>query len=575
MNPSDSSLITPLHAHDFHCRTASGTVHQQRFRKHRPLLLLLVLALLAGCNSSGSSSSDDESRDDAESQTFYAAKGPYQEGSTISFHELNPDTGLRQGSAVAEVEVGDLGDYAFPQLSGRWYEAEIEGDFFDEYEGEFTDNGGLKTTSILDLDSTSDGRNINLFTHLVSARAQKLLTEGAAQDLEEAYTDATKDLKDDFNLKHPPQDLHPFYTSGMDSERLDDYAALLIASAQVSHRIEDSDQFEAFVSAYASERTESSNEHMEGLVSTFQDGGSFLLNRALSNLSALEEDKTGEPPSDRLSLGWILSGCAAAQAFNVDPVMCLDGVRATYKYSIPPGDGDYIKEIYYLPSLAGMWALEVAHDESCLTFWSTTTADGHSVPGSGSGYYNRRVNHRLLATVRIAPRMYQLSVWVDRDDCSASETELNFRRVAEGRLHVNPRGNIFLENEKTHQGVVGAYRSTLGSLERSSSRSYYYFVAPSNAGTYRLELDYSSSNSTAMATRVQYLSDSGFNADDFLSHSTDLISEVSGETQVREFETTAGTVYQIEVHNTIPSTINLGDSISYQRLPFELTLTRQ
>lgn len=574
MNPSDSSLITPLHAHDFHCRTASGTVHQQRFRKHRPLLLLLVLALLAGCNSSGSSSSDDESRDDAESQTFYAAKGPYQEGSTISFHELNPDTGLRQGSAVAEVEVGDLGDYAFPQLSGRWYEAEIEGDFFDEYEGEFTDNGGLKTTSILDLDSTSDGRNINLFTHLVSARAQKLLTEGAAQDLEEAYTDATKDLKDDFNLKHPPQDLHPFYTSSMESDRLDDYATLLMASAQISRRVENSDQFEAFASAYASERTESNNEHMEGLVSVFQEGGGFHLNRALGNLSDLEEEKTGEPASDRLNLGWILSGCAAAQAFNVDPVVCLDDMRTSYSFGIPPGDGSYLKEIYYYPGQAGMWALEVAHDESCRTSWTTRTVNGNFL--DASRIFNSRVNHRLLTTSRLAPQLYSLRVTMDRDDCSAGETELNFRRVAEGRENsVNQRGNVYLEDGDTHEGIVGAFLNTLGSRENSSRRSFYYFVARSDAGTFRVELDYTGSSSSAMGTQIRRLSDTGFSAGDFVSHSTELVSAVSGETQVRDFETTAGTVYRIEVENTSPSTSNVNDFNSYRRLPFELTLTRQ
>jgi len=540
------------------------------------LLALCAIGLLAGCNGSGTNGSSDNSDNDAQEGALaavsYAAKGPYQEGSVVRFYELNPDNGVRLGAAVAEAVIGELGVYALPDMANRWVEAEVGGDFFNEYDSSFTDDGGLTTTAIFDLEGSRDGRNINLFTHFAAARAHQLLGEGTADNLEAAYSRAASDLQADFNMNHPPEELHPFYSAALPRTRLDDYSALLIASALVSKEIENQTQFSDLVNDYGRFRTDSRNENFEQLAEAFRESGAIYINRALRGLKALQEEN-GSPDNDRLSLLWTLSGCASAQAFNADPVVCVDDLRTTYSFDIPAGEGKHYEELFYYPSQAGMWALEVAHDDACLTSWSTRTLRGSAI--DSSPLFNTRVLQRLLARERLNPGMYSLRVTINRDECSATQTDLTFRRVAEGRDHVDQRGNVFLENTVTHPGIVGAFSNTVGSFERSSNRSYYYFVAPTNASTYRIELDYAASSSSAMGTHIEYLSVSGFSEGDFNSHPSDIVDSVSGENQIREFEAIAGTTYRIEVRNTSPTTINVNNSTSYSRFPFELTLTRQ
>lgn len=544
------------------------------------LICLCTAGLIAGCNSSGSNG--DEGGDSPGSNTLaedgvladgpYAAKGPYEEGTIIRFFELNPENGMRQGAEVAEAAVDEWGAYTFPDIASRWVEAEINGDFFNEYDGSYTDNGGLTTTAIFDLEGSREGRNINLFTHFAAARAHRLLAEGTAGSLESAYSSATSDLQADFNLNHAPEELHAFYTDDLPATRLDDYAALLIASTIVSNEMEDAAQYNDMVTAYARNRSETRDESFEDLSDSYSNSGGVFLNRALENLNALQEEN-GNPNPGRTSLLWTLSACNAAKAFTADTVVCLDDLRTYHTFSIPPGEGKHYEEIYYYPGQAGMWALELVNNDTCLTSWTTRTLGDYTL--DSSRLFNKRINHRLLARSRLNPSKYLLRVSQERDDCSATETELTFRRVAEGRNHVDMRGNVFLENNLTYRGIVGAYSTTVGSFEKSSDRSYYYFTAPTNAGTYRIELNYSDSSSSAMGTHVQYLSDSGLSEGNFNAHDSDITDSVSGESQTREFEATAGTVYRIEVRNTSPTTININSYIANSRFPFDLKVTRQ
>lgn len=498
----------------------------------------------------------------------FAAIGPYKEGTEVRFFAVDQDTGQRVGSSLAKAAVDERGAFELPTLSVRWVEAEITGEFLNLYSTDGYEEGKeLTVTALYDMNDDAQGRNISVFSHWVATRARQLLDTDFST-IGEAYQQATADFVEDFDLEHGPSQVHLFYTPDLPRSRLDDLTKLFILSSLISEHIEDDDRMQEVASAYAEKRFDSEDEDIVRIKERFASSSASYLQRGVNRLGTtfLNEER----PTYWVHLSWLLNGCAAAQAFNPDTVICLDDGTVSFDYNIPPGSGFHMNEIFLFPEAAGMWALEVTMEESCRVAWTSyTTATGSNSMGSVN--FNSTVDHRLLGTHRITPGLHRLWMRFNRDDCSADQATFNFRKVSTGTDQPNLRGIYFLEPDMPQRGISGAY-SHFGTLLRGSTYRSYFFLANLGADrTWELELDYANNGSSGMTVIAER--PPGRFGSDFLAIAAEDITDESGRV-VRRFDLEADTIYRVQVQNISPRTINLDDYVSYGSYPYTLTATR-
>ncbi|WP_286249968.1 hypothetical protein [Marinobacter shengliensis] len=506
----------------------------------------------------------DDGTVEPESPGPYAGLGPFTTGTRIQFYELDGATGQRVGSdPVATTTVGDQGSFDMPDVTPRWVEAEVTGDFLDLYNtGGDTEGTPVSLSAIFDTSETNSGHNIQVFTHWVAERVKWLLVNSHAGSLEDALSTARTELEADLALNHPPETIS-FQLSADDSEpRLDDSAKLLAISSWISRYLDD---HALIAESYAQNRLESENDELAQLISDLSNRADFYSDRAFNRMGA--QLPSQEAQREYLLLGQSLSGCAAAKAFRTRPTVCLGEGRDTFSADIPGGSGTHQKEIFFHPRQAGMWAVELSLDNTCDVSWTTYLGEDGTF-NLMSQSFNGTVGQRLVGTRRLTPQIHRIVANFNREECAATEVDFNFRKVAIGSENPLSRGLYYLTPDSVQTGVVGAYQHTSGtSAAPSSSRSYYFLNHYNDApATYDFALDYRSTGSGSMTIHVEERIGSNFLGITFVEE------EQSPGQLLRSYELKAGTPYRVWVENLNPRTTSVNNFNSYARFNYELTI---
>ena len=146
------------------------------------LAVVLSAATLAGCNVSG-----------------VAEKGPFQEGSTVTASVLRNDASLSSALSIQSAVTDALGSYRIESdISWNvWIQLEASGSYFNELTGVVSEDAlALKATTLTN--GSFSRANINLFSHLVTARFQQRVSDGL--NLRRAYNRSERDLRNVFGI---------------------------------------------------------------------------------------------------------------------------------------------------------------------------------------------------------------------------------------------------------------------------------------------------------------------------------------------------------------------------------------
>ena len=139
----------------------------------------LTLLIFSGCSSGGS---DDSTAASAVAVNGVAQKGPFLQGSVAKIYKLDANYDRNVSQVVETTISNDDGAYSFATIPWTGLsEIEISGFFLDENTGDRTQSATI--TSIVNV--TADGNvntNVNVLTHMASAKVKALLREGKSLD---------------------------------------------------------------------------------------------------------------------------------------------------------------------------------------------------------------------------------------------------------------------------------------------------------------------------------------------------------------------------------------------------------
>ena len=150
------------------------------------VVFITGMLMIGGC----SESSSDEAKSD-QSVSGLLQKGPFVEGSQVRIYRL--DEHYERSEEMVEGRVSDAGGHYTLDVSWSGLsEIEIEGYFLDEVTG-VNSTQKARLISIVDVDSSGNYvSNVNVLTHLGSARLRVLLKSGMGMD------DAKREILNDF-----------------------------------------------------------------------------------------------------------------------------------------------------------------------------------------------------------------------------------------------------------------------------------------------------------------------------------------------------------------------------------------
>ncbi|WP_150911356.1 hypothetical protein [Marinobacter halotolerans] len=141
---------------------------------HR-ILLPVLAATLAGCGSDGGDGTPG-GQDSGTAAQGESQKGPFQQGAGATARNLLADGTIGSQSASTSTTDG-RGSYQFDSLGWQGgTRIRIEGTFFDEVTGTFSSES--RYLDAMMLAGEANGTNINLYTHIQSARIQALMQSG-------------------------------------------------------------------------------------------------------------------------------------------------------------------------------------------------------------------------------------------------------------------------------------------------------------------------------------------------------------------------------------------------------------
>ena len=159
---------------------------QTRYLKSPKILtsLLACCMLLVSCSNGDGTDGNSGQMGAVQSTTQMisgvAQKGMFVAGTEVTAWELD-ENGQRTGASLSTLIEDSLGSYSLsPEWTG-WTEIQVQGRYFDE----FTGQESLEPISLMamsDIESGDNSKNINLFTHLQTARVQSLIAENVPLD---------------------------------------------------------------------------------------------------------------------------------------------------------------------------------------------------------------------------------------------------------------------------------------------------------------------------------------------------------------------------------------------------------
>lgn len=165
------------------------------YRKHIFFILFILLTVIfSGCGG-GESSSENETNITAQAKGM-AQKGPFVKDSTVIAYRLV--NGERSTDTVSTKTFDERGSFALylPWVGAT--ELEITGTYLDENSGEYRTNGHL-TLIVYANNDVVYNTNINILTHIASARIKEMLQNGFTY--EEAKAASNQELKEIFNME--------------------------------------------------------------------------------------------------------------------------------------------------------------------------------------------------------------------------------------------------------------------------------------------------------------------------------------------------------------------------------------
>jgi hypothetical protein len=162
-----------------------------------------------------------------------AQKGDYLAESTVSFLQLS-ENGIATSRQVDTKIKNNRGEYSLSIPWNNWTKITVTGLFFNEVTGR-NSKVALAINNITDIGDSSGNVNINLFTHLVASRIQKLVNN--AQSLTLAKKQSLKELKLLLGLGSGSVEK---LNLGSDAQR--DNAILLLFSAGFIFAVNDADK---------------------------------------------------------------------------------------------------------------------------------------------------------------------------------------------------------------------------------------------------------------------------------------------------------------------------------------------
>lgn len=160
---------------------------------HKKLFLAISLALiLVGCKDGGNTTLTAPTLSKS-TLTGVGQKGPFVEGSSVSLCQLNTSTANCANAKITTSTTGVTGAFKADLNWSGWTQITISGNSFNEYTGE-------NTTTPLTLDAiinktdngTTTQTNVNLFTHLITARVKELVK---TMSISSAYVQAQTELQ--------------------------------------------------------------------------------------------------------------------------------------------------------------------------------------------------------------------------------------------------------------------------------------------------------------------------------------------------------------------------------------------
>lgn len=166
--------------------------------KFKSLILpFLSLIILSACSDKNDEPGGGEiSQSGKYTLSGKVEKGPFVRGSSISVQPLNDS--LNPVGTVFNSEISDdAGNFNLGQIDSQFIRLAADGYYFNEFEGSLS-KGPLHLVAYADISNRSS-INVNILTHLKSARIQKLMQGGAS--FSDADKQAQKELFAQFKLQ--------------------------------------------------------------------------------------------------------------------------------------------------------------------------------------------------------------------------------------------------------------------------------------------------------------------------------------------------------------------------------------
>lgn len=237
----------------------------------------------SGTNNGGPETPDTENPN---ALTGFAQKGPLQAGGTITLEPLSNDGTLAGGSVTASLD--ELGGYAVNPDDITWDGPTLitaRGPYFNENKGVYENaviGDGLQAIAELPVELRA---NINLFTHLVTARTRHLMQQTGGPDFRSARTQARDELAALLAPTGPwpvpvSENINPLRLNLLDREKVQftnylsaeqDSVSLLLFSSALLTVLEDPDWASKPIAAGGT----STSEALGDATSDFADDGNF------------------------------------------------------------------------------------------------------------------------------------------------------------------------------------------------------------------------------------------------------------------------------------------------------------
>lgn len=437
--------------------------HHPHIRHSLAAVLFATLFLFLGCGGT------DSGNDGSAGPTGNAAqKGPFIESTPVTIFQLG-DFGERTGEQL-QTEVDAEGRWELDGIS--WHsgpvEVVVEGNYFDENAGTFTDEPRrLRAVTLLSDDSLEV--NVNIYTHIVADRLLDYLAENEDEDEDDRLD--WSEIREEVRLEFADVVGIEGFAEELDildarDEVAGDNANLLTFSAALEAAGLNQTQLDEMAEDFGGDGDldDEGEDHFETIQATALQEGAEMFDRARQNLI----DQYGATPpnySGGTGLAWYGDGCVIQTLFD-RRLLCED---ASVELQINEGEQDYLRVNV---DESASYAIAMQTDNfSRSRHWTVYTTRNND--GTFEGEIGEAASDGTIAEDYITQRLAaDEDYWIVlTNDSDATLFDIYFYRVSDG-TELDP---IVLQSGTTRWGVAGTH---IGS---SGNNDAYYRLDASGA----------------------------------------------------------------------------------------------